>query len=103
MPIDKRALIADLRAHLASELDASQRRALDAAEAATHEENRPENDKDMRSTEASYIARGQAERVRDMEQALVVLQSLPLRDFGDADPIASSAIVDVAHRQGKTK
>ena len=46
-------------------------RAVDAAEGATHEENRAEGDKDMRSTEASYVARGHAERTVQLEQALV--------------------------------
>ena len=67
--IDKRALLDALRATLKEELDTQTRRAREAAEAATHEENRPENDKDMRSTEASYVAKGS--RLRSPQDAPV--------------------------------
>ena len=69
--IDKRSVLAALKKALEEELERFTRRALDAAEAATHEENKPEGDKDMRSTEASYIARGQAERAKEIEAALL--------------------------------
>ena len=35
-------------------------------EGAFHEDNKPEGDKDMRATEASYLARGQAMRVEQL-------------------------------------
>jgi transcription elongation GreA/GreB family factor len=92
---DKRAALAALRAQLQEELDRFTRRALDAAEAATHEENRAEGDKDMRATEASYIARGQADRARDIEASLARLGSMELRDFREGDAIAVSAVVEV--------
>ena len=96
MPTTRKTRLLDqLRAELSRELEASRRRAQDAATAATHEENRPENDKDMRSTEASYVARGQAERVRDLAHALAVLTSMPVRELRDGEPIVVSAIVDV--------
>jgi transcription elongation GreA/GreB family factor len=94
-PIDKRALLAELRDRIAAELARHTRRARDAAEAATHEENRPEGDKDMRSTEASYLARGQAERVREMETALARLASMPIQEFGEGDRIGASALVEL--------
>lgn len=97
MAIDKRALLDALRARVSAELEASTRRARDAAEAATHEENRAEGDKDMRATEASYIARGQAERVHELESALTRLGSMPIKAFAEGDGIAVSAIVVVAH------
>lgn len=101
MTIDKRELVATLRASLQEEIDAMTRIARDAAQAATHEENKPEGDKDMRSTEASYVARGQAGRVLDLEHAHAVLGSMELRDFGPDDAIAASAIVEL--RQGARK
>ena len=93
--IDKRALLAELREKVGSELARHTRRAKDAADAATHEENKPEGDKDMRSTEASYIARGQAERVREMETAMARLASMPIVEFGAGDRIGASAIVEL--------
>ena len=66
-----------------------------AREAATHEESRPENDKDTRAIEASYLAGAQADRVRDVERMINALEFLPLRAFTPTDPIASAALVEV--------
>ncbi len=89
----KQRLIADTRAHLQSERAAMTRLAKDAADAAAHEENRPEGDKDMRSTEASYVARGQAERVRAIEHTLALLSAMECKVFANSDPITVSALV----------
>lgn len=93
--IDKRALLAALKDQLARELERSTERARDAASAVTHEENRAEGDKDMRATEASYVARGHSERVLLIEQALARLGALPVRDFGPGASIESSALVEL--------
>jgi transcription elongation GreA/GreB family factor len=76
--LDKHVLVAKLREQIASEIAVAVRVAKDAAMAATHEDAKPENDKDMRSTEASYLARGQTERVRDLELTDNALQFLEL-------------------------
>lgn len=96
--VDKRALVNALRAELEEEIAAMARIARDAADAATHEENKPEGDKDMRSTESSYLARGQAGRVMDLERAHAILGAMELRTFASGDAIQSSAIVEL--RQG---
>jgi transcription elongation GreA/GreB family factor len=95
---DKGKLLAALRAQLSAELARSKARALDAAEGATHEENRAEGDKDMRSTEASYVARGHAERTQKLEQALIQLGALELREFGPKAMIGTSALLELRHR-----
>lgn len=100
--VDKGLLLAELRAELTRELDAYVRRARDAAEAATHEENRPEGDKDMRSTEASYVARGQVGRVRELEGALARLTAMAVRKFSAGDAIQASALVVLTHDEGST-
>lgn len=96
--VDKRAMLETLRARLAEELSTMSRIASEAAAAASHEENKPENDKDMRSTEASYIARGQAERARELERSVAFLASIPLRNFAPGDPIAATALVELESR-----
>jgi hypothetical protein len=75
--------------------------ARDAAQGASHEENRAEGIKDMRSTEASYVARGQAERAAQLDLARQMLACLELRHFGPEDPIAASALIQVAFK-GRT-
>jgi transcription elongation GreA/GreB family factor len=96
--LDKTQLLAALREQLVTELARSKARALDAAEGATHEENRAEGDKDMRSTEASYVARGHAERTHQLEQALLKLGAMELRSFSAGMAIASSALLELEHR-----
>ena len=74
--------------------------AYDAAQAATHEEAKPENDKDTRALEASYLAAGQAERVRELETAGKVLAGLELKDIGKTTPICASAVITLEEDDG---
>jgi transcription elongation GreA/GreB family factor len=90
----KRELLAEVRRKLEDEIATMARAAASAREAATHEEAKPENDKDTRSIEAAYLAGAQADRVAQLEHALSVLQFLALREFGPRDPIASGALVE---------
>lgn len=48
-----------------------------ATEGAISDEARPENDKDTRGLEQSYLARGHAQRVADLEQAVAVVAKMP--------------------------
>lgn len=96
--LDKQALWAQLKQKLEAELQKAQKRAKDAADGATHEENRAEGDKDMRATEASYVARGQAGRASEMEEALTRVSALELLSFDGSSRIAMSALVEVEHR-----
>ncbi len=91
---EKRSIVRALREKLTSEVAALARAQADAMAAATHEEAKPENDKDTRAIEASYLARGQAERVRVLEQESNALEFLPLRAFKDDDPVSLGALVD---------
>jgi transcription elongation GreA/GreB family factor len=98
-PLDKRALLAAIIEQIDTELATMTRIAREAAEAASHEENRAEGIKDMRSTEASYVARGQAERALDLERSRARLATLELRSFGASDSIESGALVQVMHQR----
>jgi transcription elongation GreA/GreB family factor len=100
--IDKAGLLATLIAQLNDELARAKAHALDAAEGATHEENRAEGDKDMRSTEASYVARGHAERTAKLEQAVALLTHLELKTFASGAAIEISALVELQHAKKKT-
>lgn len=93
----KRALVEKLIASIKEEIERATKAAKDAAAGATHEDNKPEGDKDMRSTEAAYIARGQAARVTETVDALARLEAMPVKDFGDGAKIESSALVEVEH------
>jgi transcription elongation GreA/GreB family factor len=98
--ISKKALLESLRKRVMADLEAAVVAQRDAQEGATHEEARPENDKDTRATEASYMARGLAQRVADLHQAASLLANLVVVKFGDDDRIAISALVTVENDAG---
>lgn len=95
--IDKKSLLQALKLRLQQELARAERRAKDAAAGATHEENRAEGDKDMRATEASYVARGQAGRASEIQAALVRVGALELLSFGPRARVALSALLELEY------
>lgn len=62
-------------------------------EGATHAEAKPENSKDTRALEQSYLARGQAMRVEELVEQIQLLRFMPLQTFGKDDPIGASALL----------
>lgn len=92
----KRRILEYLRHQVAEELAAMENAQRGVQDAVTHEEARPENDKDTRALEQSYLARGQAKRVIELRDAKSALDALVPRDFGEDDPIATTALVRVA-------
>lgn len=93
--MNKRVILTALRKQLEEEIDTMTRLARDAAEAAAHPENKPENDKDMRSTEASYVARGQAGRVEELAASLATLTAMELKPCSSVE---AGALVAVKHK-----
>lgn len=76
--------------------------AKDTAEGATHEEARSEGDKDMRATEQSYIARGQAMRAEELADTLGRLEQFQAPDYSGERPIGAGALIEV-DVEGETK
>jgi transcription elongation GreA/GreB family factor len=74
--LSKAALKAELESVLAADLTKRERSYHAAKEAATHEEARPENDKDTRALEQSYLARGEAIRTAELRSALGDVQAM---------------------------
>jgi transcription elongation GreA/GreB family factor len=68
----KRELLAQLEAQLATARAAHAA----ATEGAISDEARPENDKDTRGLEQSYLARGHAQRVAELETAVGVVGAM---------------------------
>lgn len=90
---DKSAVIAAIDADLVRQIEAAAARARAIAESAVHDEARSEDSHDTRAIEESYLARGQAQRVADMEMDRGTIRSLVPLDFSQGRPIASSALV----------
>jgi transcription elongation GreA/GreB family factor len=101
--IDKAAVFEALRTRIDEALErliASQKT---VQAGAIHEENRQEGPKDTRAIEATYLARGLAERAETLREAGTLLAALRLKDYGDDDPIGIGALVatrDDEDRQG---
>ena len=91
--IDKQALRDELARMIAADLDTRERAHRAAREGATHEEARPENDKDTRALEQSYLARGEAVRVEQLRTALTDVQATPLRAFREGERAALGAVI----------
>lgn len=93
--IDKNALLNQLREELQDALEVMLHAARAARAAATHEEMKPENDKDTRGLEAGYLAAGQSARAAELQEALRGLQGLCARDFAGDEAISSLALVEL--------
>jgi len=93
--IDKQALLESLREQVARDLGALIRGQKETRRAAVHEESRAEHAKDTRATEQSYLARGLAERVAEMQHVADQLARLELRHFDRSEPIALTALVEL--------
>ncbi|HTQ03429.1 MAG TPA: hypothetical protein VMI54_06215 [Polyangiaceae bacterium] len=93
--MDKRRLLEQLGTALRDELALANRVAKETADAANHPEARPENDKDTRKLELSYLAAGQAARAKELETGIALLTQIPARDFGTEDAIAVGAFAEL--------
>jgi transcription elongation GreA/GreB family factor len=91
----KTALRTELLSLLETALEAARAAHAAAIEGATHAEAKPENDKDTRGLEQSYLARGVAQRVVELEAAVADVTRLELRTFAAGAPIALTALVTV--------
>ena len=91
--MSKAALRTELVAVLEAALATARAAHAAAIEGATHAEAKAENDKDTRGLEQSYLARGVAQRVVDLENGLADVTRLELRTFKPTDPVAMSALV----------
>jgi transcription elongation GreA/GreB family factor len=99
--ITKQDLIAALCAEITKQEQLIGAAAAAAKEAATHEEMKPENDKDTRALEASYLAGAQAARARELKAIRIALSFLPLKSFagGVAIDISARVTLEAAGRR----
>ncbi len=91
--MDKVAIRDALVARLRAEADKARASADETRKGATHEESRAENDKDTRGLEASYLARGQAMRVEELEEAIARVRVMEIPAY-DERPIGIGAVID---------
>jgi transcription elongation GreA/GreB family factor len=72
----KLELKGELTAQLQQTLSVLEHAHAAAVEGATHEEAKPEDDKDTRGLEQSYLARGQAQRIETLRNGLAALSAM---------------------------
>lgn len=89
----KSSLREELLGRLRVELDQLERAHQSALEGATHEEAKPENSKDTRALEQSYLARGQAMRVADARRAVADVAVMSVDPAAGAPRVAVGALV----------
>jgi transcription elongation GreA/GreB family factor len=96
----KEALVSSLVAALRDALAIAEAAHASATEGAVHEDARSEGDQDMRATEQSYVARGQAMRVEELRSGLAAVEKMRARPWGEDEAIASGALVVVEDGDG---
>lgn len=99
MTLPKAALKAELTTQLALELDTLERAQHAVQQAATHEEAKPENDKDTRALEQSYLARGQAIRAEALVEQLQLLRTMALPSLRGDSAIQAGALIALEDEQ----
>lgn len=95
----KKALRTELVALLEATLAALEEAHAAATEGATHEQAKPENDKDTRALEQSYLARGQAKRVASLQAGLAAVGVMSL---APTEVVRVGALVEVEDEDGET-
>jgi transcription elongation GreA/GreB family factor len=95
-PLSKQELYVELLSLMAAELAAAERAYRATREGATHEEAKPENDKDTRALEQSYLARGQAKRIEELRAGIVALEGMRSGAFPEGAAVALGAVVELS-------
>jgi transcription elongation GreA/GreB family factor len=93
--VDKKALVGKIIEKLEQERLSLAQAARNTYEAATHEESHAEDQYDTRGLEASYLAGAQAKRVAELEQFILVLRFLDIKNFADDTPISATSLVEL--------
>lgn len=90
---DKAKVLEALLARLSEVVTQAASAARSTREGATHAEAKPENAKDTRALEQTYLARGQAMRVEELAEQIQLLRFMPLPRYGNNDAIGAAALL----------
>lgn len=96
--MNKAILIQQVVEKLTADLSLYFKAATAARAEATHEQSKAENKYDTRGLEASYLARGQARQVAELETSIQQIRSMTQRAFSSSDPIDLGAYVETERR-----
>jgi len=93
--VNKQAVLHQILTVLNAELDALTRAAQGAFAAATDPDSKAENKYDTRTLEASYVARGQAQRVAELQEAVRAFGALSGNALASGAAIMLGALVSL--------
>ncbi len=93
--MNKQAVLSQLLSVLSAELAALTRAAQGAFAAATDPDSKAENKYDTRTLEASYVARGQAQRVAELQEAVRAFGALSGNTLESGAAITLGALVSL--------
>jgi transcription elongation GreA/GreB family factor len=91
---EKKELIAKVLDQLRDQYDRTLAAGRSAEEYATDAESRAEDKYDTRSLEASYLAAGQAQKVKELAEAIQRLDAWDPPSFSGDEPIDAGALVE---------
>ncbi|WP_395750332.1 transcription elongation factor GreAB [Prosthecobacter sp.] len=94
--MNKSAVLAQILSVLTAELAALTRAAQGAFAAATDPDSKAENKYDTRTLEASYVARGQAQRVAELQQAVQAFGALSGNELEPGAAVTLGALVGLS-------
>ncbi len=97
----KHRIIAQIVAQLGEERELLDRAARAAHFEATDEQSKAENKYDTRGLEASYLARGQAQKVKEVELAIEQFHALPSDTADPTSPVQLGSLVQLKSPKGK--
>jgi transcription elongation GreA/GreB family factor len=98
--VNKKDVLAQIITVLKLELAALTKAAHESFSAATDPDSKAENKYDTRSLEASYVARGQAQRVADLQEAVRAFESMPSTPFPEGSTITLGSLIGLEGPDG---
>ena len=96
--MNKDAIVREIIAALAAELEVCARSARDAHAYATDEQCKAENKYDTRGLESSYLAHGQARQAAEVLHAMHQYEALAVRQFAAQEPVHVGALVELERK-----
>ena len=98
--VNKQRILEKIIAFLTAELAELTSAANASFAAATDPDSKAENKYDTRSLEASYVARGQSQRVAELQEAVRTFKAMSGTSFPDAAPITIGSLVSLQTNDG---
>ncbi len=95
----KPAIIAAIRAALKSEFDSYQNASLQTRQSGSDDESRADGKYDTQSTEANYLADGQARQAEEIAQAAATYAAMESRDFKVFHSVDIGALIELDIQQ----